>query len=229
MKIIPEIDGISIVVAGPMNPPIFQAYWFEKVGLVDADEAEDCETEIIHKDLSVLKFPNFTVQVQADRLTVSSTRQPYVAYADFVGRLFGEFLIHTPVTAMGINRDVHFPADADDRDRVGNTLAPKEPWGDWGKRVEDSMKNADKDNHGGLISVVLEDRWLTDGEKRRFRVKVEPSNKLVGIYMSCNDHFILESNKETFPGQQVARLLIDHWDKSMERSEKVIGTIMELV
>lgn len=67
MKIAPEIDGISIIVVGPMNPPIFQPSWLERVQLVQRADVEDCKIEVIHNDISILKFPNFSIQVQSER------------------------------------------------------------------------------------------------------------------------------------------------------------------
>ena len=56
---------------------------------------------------------------------------------DFLERTFGEFLPHTPIFRMGINRQVHFTVGSEDaRNEIGLKLAPHEPWGEWADALD---------------------------------------------------------------------------------------------
>jgi hypothetical protein len=56
---------------------------------------------------------------------ITTVQEPVVAVADFFVKCF-QMLPETPMTALGINREIHFPAGSLEAwHRIGDTLTPK--------------------------------------------------------------------------------------------------------
>jgi hypothetical protein len=87
-------------------------------------------------------------------------------------------LEHTPITAMGLNRQMHFKLpDAESWHFIGDTLAPKERW----KKL--------LSGHIGLLALTIEGRREKSASKY-IRVNLQPSQKVTnGIYVDYNEHF----------------------------------------
>ena len=136
MRISPQIDRATIVLVGRFNPAIFQPAWFALHKMIGQKEAETADIELIHKEVSQFKLDQFEFQVLADRFAITSLDTHPEHIRDLVISCFGQFLPHTPVRAMGINRAVHFDTgDFEVRDCVGGRLAPKDAWGAWGEEI----------------------------------------------------------------------------------------------
>ena len=59
---------------------------------------------------------------------------PLIRIADITCRIFGDLLPDTPIHQVGINRMIHFDVGSQSaREEIGLKLAPREPWGDWGR------------------------------------------------------------------------------------------------
>ena len=86
-------------------------------------------------------------------------------------------LHHTPVKALGINRDFHFAMPSlDEWHGIGNMLAPKELWSGF-------LKNP------GLRSMLIEG-YRAEANDSVLRVKIEPSIVVVpGVFISVNEEF----------------------------------------
>ena len=190
MRIAPELGDVAIVLLGSFNPRIFRPDWFAKSGLVSQDEANAADIELIHSEITIFRMDWLSVRVEQQRFQVITQEAPFVRLSDLVIRTFKEFLSHTPIGKIGINRGVHFGVGGDEaRDRIGTMLAPKEPWGDWGPTI----KGGEGEKRGGLRDLIMEQRDLEDRYKGYIRAKVEPSVKIkAGIFMQINDHFEVE-------------------------------------
>ena len=71
-------------------------------------------------------------------------------------KTFGELLPHTPLQQMGINRQVHFGVGSEEiRNRIGRTLAPTAPWGEWGAKIASSSPEL----RGGFASLTMQESW----------------------------------------------------------------------
>ena len=105
--------------------------------MIGAKEAEGAVLRLIHPEIAHFELDEFVVQVVPDKFVINS-RTDYPEHArDLVVTCFGEHVTHTPITALGINRSVHFHSGSIwIRNRVGRRLAPKEPWGEWGQEIE---------------------------------------------------------------------------------------------
>jgi hypothetical protein len=231
MRIIPEIDGVTIVLIGHFNPMIFHPIWFSEQGIFSPDEVKNASIEIVHPEISVFKIEWLSVRVEKSRFIAESRMPPLIRVADFIVSTFGDNLIHTPVGHIGINRTVHFKTTLDKIDKVGKTLAPHYAWGDWGREIEgpDRAKNQPNDKHGGLRLIVMEQRNLEDRYKGHIQAKVEPSTKLLdGITVDINDHYEIENGSNVIGCKEAISIVKNNFEKSIYRSEKIIDHIMSL-
>ena len=128
MRIDPEISGVGIVVLGSFNPAIFTPAWFALHGLLPKSVADSADLKVAHQQITEFVYDWLHLQVMTGRFSVDTRQAPHTRPGDLVVRIFGEHLSHTPLSAFGINRRVHFRVrNAADRDRLGRLLAPTEP------------------------------------------------------------------------------------------------------
>lgn len=219
MLIEPEIDGLSIVLLGRFNPTIFQPKWFGNVGLVSDDAASEAKIEIIFPEVTKFSIDQYTILVETNRFIIDRYTPPLVSAMDFVSRLFGEFLPHTPSHRLGINRHIHFSVDTEEnRNAIGTALAPPEPWGEWGDHL-----NRPLPHRGGLRRLVMEERGLEDRENGHFQVTIQPSGRIAGdsgIYMQTNDDYIFAEKPDDVEGcSGVLQFLNERFDESLMRAD----------
>ncbi len=212
----PELQGINIVLVGNFNPSIFQPVWFASEDLIRRGEADAAKIEIIHPDLAIFDIEGYRIEVNQIRFSISTTQAPY--FEVIRDLTLGTFrsLKHTPISMMGINFLAHFKIDSEEKwHEIGHILAPKPPWGD----ALDSP---------GLRSLTMEESKRRDGRAGHLRVKVEPSVKIIpGIYLDINDHFQKPSGSKTTGSEEIMTILDNSWEASLERSDKIIRTLLE--
>ena len=227
MRIEPEMSGVNVVLLGKFNPVIFTPAWFAMHGLLPESAAESATLEVAHQQVTRFSTDWLRLEVMAERFFVETLQAPYIRLRDLIARVFKEHLYHTPLSAFGINRAVHFQVSSlTVRDRIGRTLAPVEPWGTWGHEL-----GLDGE-HGGMTSLTMSQ---VDPEGRpkggRINVKVEPSNRIgqgrLGVYVQVNDHYAIN---DTSPGtgEHLMRLFEDNFDTSLRRSDDIVDHIMSL-
>lgn len=227
MRIEPEFSGVQIVLRGNFNPAIFTPSWFALYGLLPNHVAENANLQVAHKQLTAFHADWLSFQVSTDWLQAATMQAPHVRVHDLTARLFGEHLIHTPITAMGINRDVHFAVgNLKELDRIGNSLAPTSAWGDWEKELD--LRSA----YGGMTSLRMSQ--LHPKEKPQgsaINITIEPSSRIgngkLGVYVGVNNHFPVD-----FPGQGsgvfLRDLLASYFDQSLSLSNRIVDYIMSL-
>jgi len=228
MHIPSEIGDVSIVLLGNFNPRIFHPSWFVRSGLFTEKEGEVAQIDVIHPTISQFRMEWLAVRVEQNRFTAETQEAPFVRLADLVVRTFKEFLIHTPIGMLGINRNVHFSVgDEATRNRIGKMLAPHEPWGEWAKQIEGSVP----EKRGGVRSLSMEQRDLDDRKKGHLLIKVEPSAKLdpqIGIFAAVNDHYEIDDPNNPVGCGEIIETLEKQFDKSIQRSEWLIDRVMVL-
>ena len=227
MRIEPEISGVSVVLLGKFNPAIFTPAWFALHDLLPKNAADNATLQIAHEQVTEFSTDWLRLQVTVERFLVATLQAPYIRLRDLVVRIFGEHLYHTPLSSLGINRDVHFQvSDLAARDRIGRTLAPVRPWGDWGQNL-----GLDGEQ-GGMTSLTMT-RGNPEGRPAggRINVTVEPSNRIgqgrFGVYVRVNDHYAI-NDTGLGAGQPLIRLFEDNFDTSLRRSDGIIDHIMSL-
>jgi hypothetical protein len=229
MRIEPEISAASIVLVGSFNPKIFQPFWMAKHGLISEKDADTAEVSIIHPEVSAFFIEGlFTLQVDRGRFSIERSVAPLILICDTTVKLFSEILPHTPVEKMGINRLVHFNVGEAERDRIGKILAPREPWGDWGKKVS----SGEGTKHGGLTSLTLMQKDAADRPSGWIQTRVEPSTRIgggqSGIFVEVNDHFEILDPKENSSPLAMMKILHERWDASIKNSDAIIDGLMSL-
>lgn len=227
MRIEPEISGVSVVLLGDFNPAIFTPAWFALHGLLPESVADSADLRVAHQQVTEFAAEWLRLQVTAERFCVETSQAPYVRLCDLVARTFEEYLHHTPLRAFGINRDVHFRVqDLSERDRIGRTLAPVEPWGAWGQDL------GLDERQGGMTSLTMT-RLNPEGRPNggQINVTVEPSHRIgegrTGVYVRVNDHYAVD-NAELGTAERLMELFEDNFDKSLKRSNDIIDHIMSL-
>lgn len=155
MRIEPELGSVSIVLVGNFSPPIFTPAWFARHGMLAEEEADRAAVDIIQPTMARFHTEKVFVRVEPNRFAAETSHMPFIRVLDFVLKTFREFLNHTPMTMLGINRIVHFSVgDEPTRARIGNMLAPLEPWGAWGAAIAASKG----DMRGGMLSLTMQQK-----------------------------------------------------------------------
>ena len=225
MRIEPEISGVAVVLLGSFNPAIFTPAWFGLQGLLPKATVESAELGVAHSSVTEFTAEWLRLGVRPDRFSAETSQAPLIRACDLVVRTFRELLPHTPLKALGINREVHFRVPgAAERDRIGRKLAPTAPWGDWGRLIEPDGA------HGGMISLTMrQNRVGGRPSGDQINVTVEPSASLgfAGVYVRVNDHYAAGENGEGGGGGLIERLERE-FEQSARRSELLIDQVMSL-
>ena len=229
MRIEPEITGASLVLLGDFNPSILVPAWFGWHGLLSPNVVDNAELILATPEITEFNADWLNLQVLRDRLLLRTFQSPFVRLRDLAVRVFREQLPHTRLSAMGINREVHFPVKSySERDQIGRRLAPIEPWGEWSQKLELAKE------YGGMASITMTQR---NPEGRppggQINVTVEPSALIrqdlgTGVYVHVNDHYTVEDPQSQSATGEIVSLLEAGFDKSIERAEGIIDHIMSL-
>lgn len=209
-----QLQGSNIVLRGHFNPTIFHPTWFASYNLISAQEAEGAEVKIVHPDTTVFATRWLIVNIVRDRFQVATTLDAY--YEPLRDLVIGilTLLSHTPLTAIGLNRDFHYRLKSDDaRQQVGHRLVPKEDWKSvlWEPVMAHlTVQGKRPDDMDGYIQV-----------------EVGPSNEVEhGIYIQVNDHYQLAPKEEAAPkAPDAVHLLSERWNESMQRSQDIAQLI----
>ena len=227
MRIEPEISVVGVVLLGKFNPAIFTPAWFALHDLLSKGAAECAQLQVAHQQVTAFSADWLRLGVTPERFSVETLLAPHIRLCDLVLRVFKEHLSHTPLNALGINRNVHFRVGSfAERERIGRTLAPVEPWGAWAKQIGLNSE------HGGMTSLTMA-RIAPEGRPKgdSINVTVEPSARIgdgqLGVYVRVNDHYSVESSSpET--GQRLMGLIEENFETSLKRSDGVIDHVMSL-
>lgn len=210
-------EATSIVLIGSLNPAIFHPSWFAAHNLLRAAEAEAAVTNIVHPDVASFKTEWLEVSVVRERLQISTAQEPqYEALRDIAVGILG-LLSHTPIRAMGINRDFHFDLVTENRwNELGHRLVPKQDWAPLLVRP-------------GMRTLVVEG-VRPDELKGYLRVTVQPSAQIpYGVFIEVNDHYILKTEERESDGANTARLILsEEWDESMKRGSDIARAIAKI-
>lgn len=211
----PDIHGMSIVMVGSFNPAIFHSAWFARLGLLPEEEATDVQQQVILPDFAQFTLAWLQLQVTPDRFQLSTTDpESFNLLRDLAIGTF-RILEHSPVRALGINRDQHHRVDSIQRwHEIGLTLAPAKVW-------RTSLVDS------GMKSLLIEGR-RDDGYAGYVHVRVEPSVHLFpGIYIGVNDHFQMTSRSDQVVGAEEAiDVLETQWDAVLQRVPVLVDVVL---
>lgn len=210
-----SIQTASIVLRGQFNPAILSPGWLLAEGLLGPKEALDVHSQVIVNQLSQFHVSWLQCQVTEDQMAVNTDEPPeFERLRDVVVGIL-KTLPHTPVGAMGINRTFHFQMPSwDDWHELGDALAPKRFW-------EEFL------HLPGTETVSIQGN-RTDEFAGRLLITVQPSRVVkTGIYVSVNDHYVLEKVDKQPATRSDARM-VDH-PTVVEPSAERIPLVLEIL
>jgi len=231
MRIAPISDRVTAVLVGNLNPAIFHPAWFALNKLVSKEDAANAIVRVIHPELSNFDVGELSIQVDKQRFAVACPGRQHEMLRDLIVGSFGNILSHTPIQAMGINREVHFDTgDFAVRQAVGETLAPKAPWGEWG----DILETRSNDPHlaGGLLVMTMREVRDNKDKPGWVQAEVQPSAlqpiRRSGILMTINNHYEVRSAENEGDVERLIQLLDSEWMTSINKSDFIVDQIQAL-
>jgi len=234
----PSLDQTSVVLLGSFNPAIMQPAWFAMNNILGKNDCESAVVNVIHPEMTSFIAGEYTFMIEPQRFTVSCDYIYCEMVRDLVLSVFGSLLTHTPISALGINRGIHF--DTGDfwvRDKVGLALAPTSAWGKWGDEIAGPKDNIEK--HGGMFHLAMRQMRQEPDTPGYIQASIQPSNhpsfRNSGIFMFINNHYDLYKNssvenlKVVADSKPMVETLDKHWKFSVEKTSFIIDQIKELV
>jgi len=152
---------------------------------------------------------------------------------DLALSIFGQLLTHTPILAIGINRELHFDVGSFSiRERVGERLAPKSAWGKWSEQISGPLDGSI--GHGGMARIAMQQGRVGETFSGFTVAEVQPSAipslSGKGIYMYVNAHYIPKDNDQTSVYKpQLIEVLETGWTEAIEKSMFIVDQIQTLV
>lgn len=226
----PEIVEMSIVVVGSFEPYYMTPSWFTHHGLFSEEEGKSGELHFQSPDFLHCTVGWAEIIVDRTRVQIKTMVSPYIRLKDFACKLLSEVINSKPILQIGINYSAHFPMNFAQLEKLGNKLAPREPWGNWGGL----LKNHDhkEKNKNGLLNITMRQRSsLEDRKYGHIDARVETSKLMpndAGAHVFINDHYdfvgeISEvDNKDLIQDANVALEAINNiFDASICRSENI--------
>lgn len=209
----PDAEKISVVLVGSFNPGIFHPEWFRRQEILLPQEADEATLKVVSPEVTEVLFLDMKLDVFPDRFIIE-TRDASRAekLQDIVINVLTR-LPHTPVTACGLNNELHF--DIKDKaywHKIGHTLAPKEPvWNDVMEKP-------------GMQTLVI--KGVRGGEfPGEVNVTVAPSKgskMLYGLFVGSNFHFPVPRNESDTPrSEQVVPYVETEWKNALEQARRV--------
>ena len=213
-EVVPDRSGGSAVLAGSFNPAIFQPQWFAAQGLISRGEADAAEIQIVHPQVTQFNTETFYLQVTPEQFVLGS--KPNTTAEPIRDLAVGTFYIleHTPITALGINRQMHIPMSSEAAwHRLGDKLAPKVAWS--------ALLPARPGMETLEISSPVPDRPA--GTK--INVRVQPSKQIqFGAYFEVNCHYAVSSPESA--REECMEILKTEWKEKQEHALRIANDIV---
>jgi hypothetical protein len=169
---------MNVVLLGEFDPLQITPRWLRQLDLIGAEDFDSYNTEIISAGATIVSFGSIKLQLGPESLQVATDAPGEVEAArDLVA---GILLSNgSPgISAMGINRLVHFSAEPIQYHAIGDALTPKSLWDGllhFPGMLNIGMTGARDDGYGGSINIQVQPS-----------VVVRP-----GVFVSVNDHYSL--------------------------------------
>lgn len=229
------IEGASVVAKGVFNASIFSPLWLRTEELIGDVEMKQSRIDVISRNVTSFSAGWLQCHVTDEGMQFGTVEvEEFPRLRDVaVGVL--QLLRHTPIAALGINRDFHMTLD-DDRKlhAFGDLLTPKPLW----DQVMDFP---------GMRELTM---WgaRTDGYDGHVQVQVQPSQRVPhSVYVGYNDHFTLtkmdepvtsrgaawELDEAKYPptpekNEVILQVLAEEWAVCMDRAEKTANHLYKL-
>jgi len=224
----PEIQEVSIVVIGSFTPDAVTPHWLAFHGLISNEEAEEANFTSNHPSLSQIDLGWGKFYVDPNRIQFLTSQSPWVRAQDFILKLLTDVIPGTPSTAIGINISGHYLLSFDEKEKLGHRLAPREPWGSWGEKLNNS-EAANQSN--GLTSITMRQGSNLEHKHNTYidaNISSSGLLKPYGIRIYINDHYSYADTAEAKVSTEIsAQILNDFFDASINRSSQIIDDILD--
>jgi len=209
-------DLPSIVILGGFDPRGLHPLWFRSENLLGHEEAAQAELKVMFPDLTEWSTESLLLHATRDRLLVQARLESAAdAVRDLVLGIL-QLLEHTRVTALGLNRSMHFDVGGEANwHKVGDTLAPKAIWDrHLGTRV-------------GMRVLQLERSPRGDGLAGKTVVGVYPSVKLAhGVYFDVNNELTIDGG-DAGNARGCAEMISTHWSRLLDEARTMAESVLE--
>ena len=201
------------MLVGSFNPAIFQPEWFARHELLPPTMVEAAKISVVSPMISDFETERLRLQVTADRFTaISNPNANSESLRDLVTGTF--FLLeHTPVTALGMNRQMHFSLGSEENwHRLGDKLAPKDGW------------NGVLEGRPGLRALVIT-TTRSEPQGSLIFVRVEPSQQVrFGAFFEINEHY---PAPKTEPLKGLMEILRGRWEEAQRYAAGIANHILD--
>ena len=213
MAHVPEIDTLSVVLRGKFNPSIFHPTWLAAEGLVPKQQAVEAAVngiKVIHDDIASFEIDEIFIEVLRDRFSAATSNASQSGtMRDLVRGIF-TLLEFTPLTAMGMNRLMHFRLQSNEQvaEKLQRLYKPA-PWSETFQSITSAavrVEGRTEDEDAGILRVDIEDsKQVTPG----------------GLFIGSNEHHA--------GGLQLLMDRLDaRWFEAMSRARQVADHVLSL-
>lgn len=223
----PEIEEVTIVVIGSFSPGIMNQHWLAYHDIISKEEADEARVTLTHPQVSQIDLGWGKFFANENRVQIATTQSPWIRAGDFIVKLLSEAAPGQPVTALGINVSTHYSLGFIEREDIGQRLAPREFWGEWGTK----LKNPDPTNpKNGLTTITMRQGSDLPNKFNKYvdvRISASDEIKPSGIEIYINDHYTFQDDPDSSLSSQVAwKELTDQFEASLNRSHSIIDGII---
>ncbi|MDD4972677.1 MAG: hypothetical protein PHT07_24875 [Paludibacter sp.] len=216
-----EIFESMIVALGAFNPAIFTPGWLAQnnlIGKIDAESANERESLVIMRQVSVIETDWFILQVLEDKLTLASKGAVTPMIKDLAAGILS-LIPQTPISAVGLNFTGHYKFEnTNEYHKIGDVLAPKRPW--------EAMF---PERAIGLINLTIKVQPCKRDEIPKsddeMNIIVQPSTKIRGggVSFTFNNHKDIKVQKNEFVtyAECAGSLIDEEWEYSRKRAIEV--------
>jgi hypothetical protein len=209
-----DVDQFSIVLIGHFQVPRFHPHESAVMdALTDSDIEQLHVTMLLPNDVVAFETQFLSVVVEQGKISVSSKLSAPIPEKarDFIAALIAG--LDMPTTALGINRDFHFPIESADKFRnLRDEFIQKD-------RFHSIMKNP-------LVRALVMQSDRYDTRAGRIVTRIEPSLIITqGLFIQVNDHFDLPSGTTAM---EVADNLAGMCNSASENANSIISHIRSL-
>lgn len=214
----PEYHDCTIVMIGAFNPAIIHPAWLARFELIPGGEAERAELEICHQEISKFSIGWARIEVLKNRFVVTTSQESSFSAVRDLSLGVLKLLSHTPISAMGLNRQIHCRAPSEQAwHAYGDKLAPKDLW-----------SSVLEDPRPGLKSLTIQSRKSGAGVSE-VNVQVAPSDKVQpGVFMSVNNHFNLPPETGIGDANRAIETIEKEWAPALTRSDRIFESLRTL-
>jgi hypothetical protein len=212
----PVNDSVSVVLVGSFNPRIFHPAWFAAENLIAKADADTAEVALMHPAAAAISLGPFELRVFSERFVATSAEAlHYLPLRDLIVGTF-TILRHTPVRAVGINREMHFRVNGDvSWSTMQKALGRSTPW-------SDALRAAQ--------TVGIDLRGLRENDLAgHLAVRLEPSAiEEDGVLVRVNDHYAVEDSEPHKGLRQAVETVEREFATSISRSLQTAKDLLEV-